>query len=122
MYVIAAVVLDSNVFKKWIVEESVVEAFMEELFTNEEYVEGLVLIDHEETVLFDEKLGASEVEEKPLILNGVEPLSNIEAFVGDDKKLSLLKDLFPVVLIGFRVVGHTGDNEEHPVFTECSCS
>ena len=26
------------------------------------------------------------------------------------------------MLIGFRVVGHTGDNEEHPVFTECSCS
>ena len=96
---------------------------MEELVTNEEYVEGLVLIDHEETVLFDEKLGASsEVEEKRLILNGVEPLSNIEAVVGDDEKLSLLKDLFPVVLIGFTVVGPTGDNIEHPVFTECSCS
>ena len=120
MYVIAAVVLDSNVFKKWIVEESVVEAIMEELATNEEYVEGLVLIDHEETVLFDEKLGSSGVEEKRLILNGVEPLSNIEAFVGDDEKPTLLKDLF--LVIGFRVVGHTGDNEEHPVFTECSCS
>ena len=74
-------------------------------------------------VLFDEKLGASsEVEEKSLILNGVEPLFNIEAVVGDDRKLSLLKDLFPVVLIGFRVVGPAGDNEEHPVFKECSCS
>ena len=120
MYV--AVVMESKVYKECIVDEYVVEAFMEELVTNEECVEGLVLIDQEETVLFDEKLGAFEVEEKPLILNGVEPLSNIEAFVGDDKKLSLLKDLFPVVLIGFRVVGHTGDNEEHPVFTECSCS
>ena len=80
------------------------------------------MIDQEEMVLFDEKLGFSEVEEKRLILNGVEPLSNIEAVVGDDRKLSLLKDLFPVVLIGFRVVGPTGDNEEHPVFTECSCS
>ena len=69
-------------------------------------------------MLFD---GSSEDDEKRLILNGVEPLSNIEAVVGDDMKLSLLKDLF-LVLIGFRVVGHTGDNEEHPVFTECSCS
>ena len=73
-------------------------------------------------VLFDEKFGSSEVEGKRLILNGVEPLSNIEAVVGDDRKLSLLKDLFPVVLIGFRVVGPTGDNEKHPVSTECSCS
>ena len=80
------------------------------------------MIDQEEMVLFDEKLDSSEVEEKRLILNGVEPLSNIEAVVGDDRKLSLLKDLFPVVLIGFRVVGPTGDKEEHPVFTECSCS
>ena len=119
MYVVA--VMESKVYKECIVDESVVEAFMEELVTNEECVEGLVLIDQESTVLFDEKLGASEVEEKTLILNGVEPLSNIEAFVGDDKKLSLLKDLF-LVLIGFRVAGHTGDNEEHPVFTECSCS
>ena len=79
------------------------------------------MIDHEETVLFDEKLGISEVEEKRLILNGVEPLSNIEAVVGDGKKLSLLKDLFPV-LIDFRVVGPTGGDEVHPVFTECSCS
>ena len=55
-------------------------------------------------------------------MNGVEPLFNIEAVVGDDEKLSLLKDLFPVVLIGFRVVGPTGDNIEHPVFTECFCS
>ena len=72
-------------------------------------------------MLFDEKLGISEVEEKRLILNGVEPLSNIEAVVGDGKKLSLLKDLFPV-LIDFRVVGPTGGDEVHPVFTECSCS
>ena len=102
---------------------SVVEAFMEELVTNEEYVEGLVLIDLEEMVLFDEKLGSSEVEEKRLILNGVEPLFNIEAVVEDDKKLSLLKVLFPV-LIGFRVVDISGENIEleHPVFTECSCS
>ena len=95
---------------------------MEELVTNEEYVEGLALIDHEEMVLFDGNLASSEVEEKSLILNGVEPLFNIEAVVGDDEKLSLLKDLFPVVLIGFRVVGPTGDDEEHPVFTECSCN
>ena len=80
------------------------------------------MIDHEETELFDEKFGSSKVEEKRLILNGVEPLSNIEAFVGDDEKSSLLKDLFPVVLIGFRGVDHTDDDEEHPVFTECSCS
>ena len=88
MYV--AVVMESKVYKECIVDESVVEAFMEELVTNEECVEGLVLIDQEGTVLFDEKLGATEVEEKRLILNGVEPLSNIKAFVGDDNKLSLL--------------------------------
>ena len=79
------------------------------------------MIDQEEMVLFDEKLGSSEVEEKRLILNGVEPAYNIEAVVGDDEKLLLLKDLFPA-LIAFRVVGPTGDDEEHPVFTECFCS
>ena len=88
MYV--AVVMESKVHKECIVDEHVVEAFMEELVTNEENVEGLILIDDEETVLVDEKLDSSEVEEKRLILNGVEPLSNIEAVVGDDKKLSLL--------------------------------
>ena len=114
--VYVVVVLESKVFEECIVDESVVEAIMEELVTNEEYVEGLILIDQVETVLFD---GSSEDDEKRLILNGVEPLFNIEAFVGDDEKPRLLKDLFPTVLIGFRVVG---DNEEHPVFTECSCS